>query len=176
MAKPNPQAGLLVDNAQEENSWEVEHEVMVLFTGDEHYISPQHYTETKPKTGKVVPTWNYTSIAAYGKARIFHSLNPETPTFLQSQMEHLTSQSESRETYLPGQWKVSDAPERYVELLKKAVIGMEIRIDRLEGKFKMSQESTEGDRRGVVEGLANAGESGKRVAEIVRERGEKKSV
>jgi predicted FMN-binding regulatory protein PaiB len=147
---------------------------MVLFTGDEHYISPQHYTETKPKTGKVVPTWNYSSVAAYGKARIYHSSNPDTPAFLQAQMDQLTDQSESREKYLPGNWKVSDAPERYVELLKKAVIGVEIRITRLEGKFKMNQESTEGDRRGVVEGLAKAGDNGKRVAEMVRERGEKR--
>lgn len=175
MAKPNPQAQLLVDNAQKEQDWHVEQEVMVLFTGDDHYISPQHYIDTKPKTGKVVPTWNYASVAAYGKAKIYHSANPETSTFLQSQMELLTSQSESREKYLPGQWEVSDAPERYVDLLKKAVIGIEIRIERLEGKFKMSQELGDGDRRGVVEGLAKAGEKGQTVAKIVEVRGGRKN-
>ncbi|KAI5450613.1 hypothetical protein NCC49_002872 [Naganishia albida] len=173
MAKPNPQARLLADNAHEGGGWEVGQEVMVLFTGVDHYISPQHYVDTKPKTGKVVPTWNYASVAVYGKAKIYHSANSETSAFLQSQMESLTSQSESREKYLPSRWEVADAPERYVNLLKKAVIGIEIRIDRLEGKFKMSQELDEGDRRGVVEGLAKADEKGQMVAKMVEDRGKR---
>lgn len=174
MALANPQAKALVACAKEEDGWLVEHEVMVLFTGHDHYITPQFYTETKPQTGKVVPTWNYESVAAYGKARIYHpraKQQPETNDFLDKQLNRLTEQAETQQTKLPTCWKVSDAPTSYVQRLKGAIVGVEIRIERLEGKWKMSQEVGEGDRAGVVDGLMKEGETGEAVARIVQARG-----
>lgn len=73
----------------------------------------------------------------------------------------------------PGQWRVTDAPDRYIDLLKKNIIGIEITIDRLEGKFKMSQEMSMGDRDGVVEGFASLeSDLGRAVSGIVQERSE----
>ncbi|KAJ9096849.1 hypothetical protein QFC21_005122 [Naganishia friedmannii] len=172
MALANPQAKALAACAKEEDGWLVEHEVMVLFTGRDHYITPQFYTETKPQTGKVVPTWNYESVAAYGKARVYHPRRqPETSEFLDTQLHRLTDQAETRQTSLQTCWKVGDAPTSYVQRLKGAIMGVEIRIERLEGKWKMSQESGEGDRAGVVAGLMREGEKGEAVARIVQERG-----
>lgn len=174
MALANPQAKALVACAKEEDGWLVEREVMVLFTGNDHYITPQFYTETKPQTGKVVPTWNYESVAAYGKARIYHprtTQQPATSEFLDRQLHRLTEQAETQHTSLPTCWNVSDAPGSYVQRLKSAIIGVEIRIERLEGKWKMSQEVGEGDRAGVVDGLMKEGERGEAVSKIVRERG-----
>ncbi|KAJ9113690.1 hypothetical protein QFC22_005999 [Naganishia vaughanmartiniae] len=172
MALANPQAKALIACAKEENGWLVEHEVMVLFTGNDHYITPQFYTETKPQTGKVVPTWNYESVAAYGKARIYHSRQqPATADFLDMQLDRLTEQAETKQTRLSTCWKVSDAPTSYVQRLKGAIMGVEIRIERLEGKWKMSQEIGEGDRAGVVDGLMKEGEKGEAVARVVQARG-----
>ncbi|KAJ9105568.1 hypothetical protein QFC19_003550 [Naganishia cerealis] len=176
MALANPQAKALVACAQEQDGWQVQHQVMVLFTGHDHYISPQFYTDTKPKTGKVVPTWNYESVAAYGKARIYHPRgHPETSQFLDAQITRLTEQAETTQTRLPTCWKVSDAPSTYVDRLKGAIIGLEIRIERLEGKWKMSQEIGEEDRQGVVEGLQAEGDEGEIVARIVQDRGKGKA-
>ncbi|BCS01119.1 FMN-binding negative transcriptional regulator [Aspergillus luchuensis] len=191
MAKQNPQAKALMEAlaAQQQQSGnnpgslELEDEVLVLFTSEHHhYVTPKFYTETKPATGKVVPTWNYAAAQAYGKIRVYcDSKSEETGAFLQKAVEDLTSQSEgSIMGYTgtegrPGPWKVSDAPVPYVEILKKNIIGIEIRIERLQGKFKMSQEMGKGDREGVVSGFeALETDVGKGVAQMVRERGEMK--
>ncbi|OJJ71066.1 hypothetical protein ASPBRDRAFT_126631 [Aspergillus brasiliensis CBS 101740] len=191
MAKQNPQAKALMEalaaqqQQQGNNSLELEDEVLVLFTSEHHhYVTPKFYTETKPATGKVVPTWNYAAAQVYGKIRVYcDSKSEETGTFLQKAVEDLTRQSEgSIMGYTgtdgrPGPWKVSDAPVSYVEILKKNIIGIEIRIERLQGKFKMSQEMGKGDREGVVSGLeALETDVGKGVAQMVRERGEMKDV
>ena len=76
-----------------------------------------------------------------------------------------------------GAWKLEDAPEKYVELLKRSIIGIEIVVERLEGKFKMSQELKEGDRQGVIDGFRKLGSKmGEEVADLVEERGELKKV
>lgn len=174
MAKQNPQAKVLVEHAHADTGWETEEDVMVLFTSPEdHYISPQYYTATKPLTGKVVPTWNYASVTAYGRARIYTSANPDTTAFLEQQMHQLTHECETSEPSLQNEWKVADAPDAYLDALRKAVIGIEIKIDRLEGKWKMSQETGQADRKGVVEGLGKAGAKGEAVARLVKERNEK---
>ena len=77
----------------------------------------------------------------------------------------------------PPAWEVSDAPASYVELLKKNIIGIEIKIDRLQGKFKMSQEMGEGDRKGVIEGFDSLGtDVGKGISQTVKERAEMKDL
>jgi predicted FMN-binding regulatory protein PaiB len=182
MAKQNPQAKALMEAlaAQQEQGnggLELSDEVLILFNGPHHhYVTPKFYTETKPATGKVVPTWNYAAAQAYGKIRVYcDSKSEETSKFLQTQIEDLSRQSETKIMGSSSPWEVSDAPVNYVDLLKKNIIGIEITIDRLQGKFKMSQEMGQGDRQGVIEGFQNLGtDVGKGIADMVKERGELK--
>lgn len=183
LARQNPQSKTVIEAASKTSSNVLEEDVMVLFTATAaHYVTPKFYTETKPSTGKVVPTWNYAAAQVYGKAKIYHdSKSAETSDFLQRQISDLTDHAEvSIMDYTgrdgrPGQWNVSDAPERYVDILKKNIIGIEIEVLRLEGKFKMSQEMDKGDRDGVVDGFASLGSDvGRAVSDIVRQRSERK--
>ncbi len=181
LAKPNLQSKAMAEAIQTHNpsNDSLEQEVLVLFNGPAHaYVTPKFYVETKPDTGKVVPTWNYSAVQAYGKATIlFDSHNEATGAFLQQQIIDLTKQSEETIMHHTGgehssAWEVSDAPARYIELLKKNIIGVEINITRLEGKFKMSQEMSKGDRQGVVKGYESLEtEHGLQMARIVEERG-----
>ncbi|KAJ4319964.1 hypothetical protein N0V94_003634 [Neodidymelliopsis sp. IMI 364377] len=182
LARANPQSKTMIDHlesAAKPNGSFLEEEVLVLFTTTtNHYITPKFYTETKPATGKVVPTWNYAAAQAYGKARIyFDSKSPDTGAFLSQQIHDLSQHAEESvmgydgKEGRPGAWKVADAPEKYIELLQKAIVGIEIKLDRLEGKFKMSQESPQGDREGVVKGFEALGsEIGDKMAELVEKR------
>ncbi|XP_014561402.1 hypothetical protein COCVIDRAFT_86714 [Bipolaris victoriae FI3] len=186
LARANPQSKTMINNLEAEskpNGSFLEKEVLVLFTAAaHHYVTPKFYTETKPDTGKVVPTWNYAAAQVYGKAKIFFdSKAPETGAFLTKQIHDLSEHAEASIMGFDGKegrqdaWKVRDAPESYIGLLQKAIIGIEIKIDRLEGKFKMSQESTKGDREGVVKGfLALESEVGSEMASLVKARGELK--
>ncbi|KAG2421863.1 hypothetical protein HFD88_005839 [Aspergillus terreus] len=183
MAKQNPQAKVLMEAlaAQHEQggsqSLELSDEVLVLFNAPHHhYVTPKFYTETKPTTAKVVPTWNYAAAQAYGKIRIYcDSKSEQTGAFLQKQIEDLSRQSETSIMGYTSPWSVSDAPSNYIEIMKKNIIGIEITIDRLEGKFKMSQEMGQGDREGVIRGFeALDTEVGKGIAQMVKERGELK--
>lgn len=180
MARANPHSKALIEAAAESPDGVIETEVMVLFNVPaHHYVTPKFYVETKPKDGKVVPTWNYAAAQVYGKAKIFYdSKSDETSEFLQKAISDLTDHAEEtimghtgKANGCPEAWRVSDAPENYVGLLKKAIIGVEIHIERLEGKFKMSQESTEGDRQGVIAGFEKmGGDNAQEVANIVKER------
>lgn len=161
----------------------LEEEVLVLFAATaHHYITPKFYTETKPDTGKVVPTWNYAAAQAYGKAKIFFDSKAlETGAFLSQQIHDLSQHAEASVMGYDGKegrqeaWKVADAPEKYIELLQKAIIGIEIKLERLEGKFKMSQESTQGDCEGVIKGFEALGSDiGDNMAATVRQRAELK--
>ncbi|UKZ78433.1 hypothetical protein TrVFT333_006173 [Trichoderma virens FT-333] len=157
----------------------LENEIMVLFTTSaHHYVTPKFYVESKPSTGKVVPTWNYAAAQVYGRARIyFDSKSDETSSFLSRQIDDL---SELAEVSLMGHdgidarpeaWKVADAPESYIKLMQKNIIGIEITIERLEGKFKMSQDKRPGDINGVINGFKNLGSDiGTQMAELVEER------
>jgi transcriptional regulator len=185
MARQNPHARTLIESvsASSDNSNVLEQDVLVLFTAaPAHYVTPKFYTETKPATGKVVPTWNYAAAQVYGKARIYYdSKSDETSDFLMSQMTALTNHTETSimnytgQNGRPSQWKVTDAPDRYIDILRKNIIGIEITVEKLEGKFKMSQEMSKGDRDGVVEGFASLGSDvGKAVSGIVKERSENK--
>jgi transcriptional regulator len=124
---------------------------LAIFAGPDHYISPSWYAE-KQATGKVVPTWNYAVVHAYG-ALIVH----EDSAWLMPHLESLTDIHEAnlRTAGMPKPWKVSDAPEDYVAGLARAIVGLELRITRLEGKWKLSQNRNEADRSGVVAGLDN---------------------
>lgn len=187
LARMNPQCKTMIDEIQSrstaDNAQYLEEEVLVLFNAAaHHYVTPKFYTETKPSTGKVVPTWNYASAQVYGRAKIyFNAKSSETAAFLSKQIEDLSWHAETSIMGNDGAdgnqlpWKVSDSPERYIELIQKSIVGIEIEIDRLEGKFKMSQEMGQGDRNGVIEGFRNLGSDvGLEMAQLVKERGDLK--
>ncbi|KAH6983956.1 transcriptional regulator PAI 2-type [Ilyonectria destructans] len=185
LARQNPQSKAMIEylESKPELNAVLEEEVLVLFNqAAHHYVTPKFYTETKPTSGKVVPTWNYAAAQAYGKARVFFKASSEeTSAFLTSQMADLTHHNETTtmgytEENRPTPWKVTDAPDKYIELLKKAIIGIEIKITRLEGKFKMSQEMSKGDRDGVAEGFARLeSDAAKEVSQMVKVRSDEKS-
>jgi transcriptional regulator len=186
LARQNPQSKAMIEAVQAQppsSSNVLEEEVLVLFTSTaQHYVTPKFYSETKPSTGKVVPTWNYAAAQVYGKAKIYWDpKSKEAVTFLSKQINDLSKHAETSimgytgADGRPGAWSVTDAPERFIELLRTNIIGIEIKIDRLEGKFKMSQELSRNDREGVIEGFrALETEVGHKVSDIVKERGELK--
>jgi transcriptional regulator len=181
LARANPQAKALIEAATNASSNKIVEEVMILFNGPvHHYVTPKFYVETKPSTGKVVPTWDYSAVQVYGTAKIFYdSSSPDNEAFLAKQLDDLSKQSEEKEFGYTGQngapkaWNVGEAPESYIGLLKKAIIGIEIEITSVAGKFKMSQELADGDRQGVIKGFQALGtEEGSLIARTVKERGE----
>jgi len=117
---------------------------LVVFQGPEAYISPSWY-ETKRTTHKVVPTWNYTMVQARGMAR-----GVDDAAWLRRQLDDLTL---SQEGGLPAPWQPSDAPADFLAATMKGIIGIEIPIDSLVGKWKVSQNRSAEDQRGVVAGL-----------------------
>ena len=135
-------------------------ECLVVFQGRQKYITPSWYA-TKRETGKVVPTWNYITVHAWGRPQAISDA-----AWLRRQIDDLTSQQEGA---LPDPWKVTDAPEDFVTAQIKGIVGIEIPIGRIEGKWKVSQNRTEVDRAGVVAGLREQGEA--TMADLVAERG-----
>ena len=123
-------------------------EVLVIFSGPNHYISPAWYP-SKRETGKVVPTWNYAAVHAHGLLRVH-----DDPVWVRQQIDELTRCHEAGRT---PPWTVSDAPEDFIAAQMKAIVGIEIAITRIEGKLKASQNRTPPDREGVVAGLAASG-------------------
>ena len=121
---------------------------LAMFLGPDAYVSPNWYA-TKRETGKVVPTWNYLAIHAYGRVEFF-----EDAERLRAIVTSLTQRHEGRRE---KPWAVSDAPEDYIQAQLRGIIGFRLPIDRLEGKWKLSQNRPEADRRGVVEGLEGEG-------------------
>lgn len=132
--------------------------VLVVFRGPDAYVSPSLYT-TKQQTGKVVPTWNYAMVQARGTARVRDQVEWLTP-----QLNALTA---AREAHRPRPWAVTDAPPDYIEAQKKAIVGLEIAIAELDGKWKVSQNQPEANRRSVVAGFS-ADEATREMAELVR--------
>lgn len=120
-------------------------EALAIFSGPQHYITPSWYLE-KQETGKVVPTWNYVVVHAYGYLRVI-----EDGEWLMAHLENLTK---THEAGFAVPWKVGDAPADYIASLAKGIVGLEMAIERLEGKWKVSQNRSEPDREGVARGLA----------------------
>jgi transcriptional regulator len=116
----------------------------------------------------VVPTWNYATVHAYGPLRVI-----DDPAWLRRFIEQLTERHEGELARAGGEpWKVSDAPQKYLERTIKTIIGIEVPVARLEGKWKVSQNRTAEDRAGVVAGLGRTSDPMLHaVAELVRERG-----
>ena len=123
-------------------------EALMIFQGVNGYITPNWYP-TKAETGKVVPTWNYAVVHAYGR--------PEAMTDLAWLRRHVGELTAQQERSVAKPWALSDAPERYVETMLRGIVGFRFAITRLEGKWKMSQNREVQDRHGVVAGLHTRG-------------------
>jgi transcriptional regulator len=124
-------------------------EALVVFQGSDHYIRPGWY-ETKRETHKVVPTWNYAMVQARGLARAI-----EDKMWLAQQIRAVTTMMEGG---APEPWSVDDAPDDFIASQIKGIVGIEITLTALSGKWKTSQNRNEADRRGVVEGLQALGD------------------
>jgi transcriptional regulator len=120
-------------------------DVLAVFHGPQSYVSPSWYP-SKAATHKVVPTWNYVVVQAHGRLRTVDDAG-----WLHALVQRLTDVHEARRAQ---PWAVSDAPPDYIGQMLRAIVGIEIPVTRLEGKWKLSQNRSEGDRLGVADGLA----------------------
>ena len=139
-------------------------ELLLVFQGPQAYVTPSFYP-SKKADGKVVPTWNYTMVQVRGKARII-----DEPAWLREQLVTLTASQEAGREH---PWKLSDAPDDFVKSIMKAIIGVEIVIETIQGKFKVSQSQSEQNREGVSAGFFSEGKQD--MATLVAQRGPKKS-
>ncbi|KAF2475185.1 uncharacterized protein BDR25DRAFT_382019 [Lindgomyces ingoldianus] len=149
-------------------------EVMILFNGPVNsYVTPSFYTATKPTSGKVVPTWNFSAVQAYGTLKLYYDpAYRSTSFFLGKQLTDLTHHGEEVLMGFSQPWKVSDAPASFTHQLSKAILGVEIKIMRLEGKWKIGQETAARDQLGTIRGFRAMGtEAGEQMAKMIEERG-----
>ena len=119
-------------------------EALVIFQGVEGYITPNWYP-SKAEGGKVVPTWNFAAVHAYGRPEVVNDAD-----WLRRHVTELTAQQERDQ---PRPWAPSDAPASFIDTMLRGIVGFRFAITRLEGKWKMSQNRTPQDREGVVKGL-----------------------
>ena len=148
LARANPQAAEL-DGARE---------ALAIFEGPHTYISPSWYG-----AGPAVPTWNYASVHAYGAARAIAD-----PEWLRDLVQRLSDRHEARE---PEPWRMQDLPESYIASMLKGIVGVEIAVERLEGKFKLSQNRPAADRPRIIAALEHRNDADSRnVARLMRER------
>jgi transcriptional regulator len=146
----SPEAGergrLLGHVARNNDQWRVpaDGESLVIVRGPDAYISPSWY-ETKGEHGRVVPTWNYVTAHLYGTL-VVH----DDPDWVEALVRRLTSKHEDGRA---APWSPDDAPEPYFRGQLKAIVGVELPISRIEAKFKLSQNRSEADIAGTIEGL-----------------------
>jgi transcriptional regulator len=136
-------------------------ETLVVFQGPEAYITPSWYV-SKREHGRVVPTWNYAVVQARGTPHVI-----DDPDWIRAQIRDLTDTQEHKRS---TPWSVSDAPEPFISGQINAIIGVEIPISTIEGKWKVSQNRTAADRQGIEEGLREEGIS-EEMARLVAQRG-----
>jgi transcriptional regulator len=138
-----------------------EREALVVFQAVDAYVTPSWYA-AKREHGKVVPTWNYAVVQAWGRPRVI-----DDREWLARQIRALTDRQEARRA---EPWAVDDAPEPFVAAQLKGIVGIEIPIARIEGKWKVSQNRPPEDRAGVAQGLEGEGDGISRaMARLVRE-------
>jgi transcriptional regulator len=148
LARPNPQLADLVDGA----------EVLTIFAGPHAYVSPGWY-----EAGPAVPTWNYADVHAYGRVRLV-----EDQEWLRRLLRRLTDRHEAGN---PAPWRMQDLPEPYLQAMLNGIVGLDIAVDRLEGKYKLSQNRPAGDRPRIVAALEARGDADALdVARLMRER------
>ena len=125
-------------------------EVLVVFSGVDAYISPSWYP-SKARDSRVVPTWNYSAVHIYG-----HLQAIDDPEWLKAHVSQLTDRHEAG---VAKAWSVADAPADFINTLVNAIVGLQITVTRIEGKWKLSQNRTDEDRAGVVAGLLSQNDS-----------------
>jgi transcriptional regulator len=142
---------LLGHVARKNDHWRLEPigESLVIAHGTDAYITPSWY-ETKRTTGRVVPTWNYITAHIHGQL-VIH----DDAVWLESLVRRLTTRHEAER---PVPWSVDDAPREYIEAQLKAIVGIELRISRIEAKAKMEQREPAEDIDGIIEGLRASGD------------------
>ena len=134
-------------------------EALAIFDGPDAYVSPAWYEE-KRLTGKVVPTWNYVTVQAHGTVTTRHE-----PEWLIPHVGRLVARHEAGR---PDPWALSDAPDDYVRTQARAIVGLEVRITRLEGKTKLTQNRSDADVEGAIDGLAAGSPRERAVAAAMR--------
>ena len=134
-------------------------EALAIFDGPDAYVSPAWYEE-KRLTGKVVPTWNYVTVQAHGTISTIHD-----PEWLIPHVGRLVARHEAGR---PDPWSLSDAPEDYVRTQVRAIVGLELRIARIEAKAKLTQNRSAPDIEGTIEGLSAGTPREQSVAEAMR--------
>ena len=146
VAEPSA-AGRLVGHVAKANPlWQhpENEELLIVFQGPSTYISPNWYA-TKHEAGKVVPTWNYTAVHAHCSLKAIHD-----PAQVLQIITHLTQQHEASQMH---PWRVEDAPSEFTEKLVGNIVGIELRIHRLQGKWKVSQNQPVQNQQSVMQGL-----------------------
>jgi len=133
-------------------------ECLVVFQGAEDYITPSWYA-TKQETGKVVPTWNFVTVHVWGAPQVI-----DDPQWLRRQLDDVTA---SQEHARPRPWQVDDAPADFIRAQMTAIVGLELPIARIEGKWKISQNRSVADRQGVAAGLHAQGQSSAAMTALV---------
>ena len=133
VARNNPQATARVNG-----------EALAIIQGPDAYISPSWYP-SKAEHGRVVPTWNYSAVHLTGTVRVH-----DDPAWLRNAVERLTSNHEAGRDQ---PWQVADAPEPYILSQLKGIVGIEVTVLRVDGKAKLSQNRSQSDQAGVINGL-----------------------
>ena len=155
-ADRGPNGTLLCHVARANPQWRSitpELEALAIFLGPDAYVSPNWY-ESKREHGRVVPTWNYVAVHAWGSVRLL-----EDPVELRALVDRLTRRHEANE---PQPWNVDDAPESYLRDQLLGIVGIELAIARIEGKWKLSQNRPEPDIDGVIDALEASESAGDR--------------
>jgi transcriptional regulator len=135
-------------------------EALAIFRGPQHYVSPAWYPSNK-EHGKVVPTWNYVVVQARGTLSF-----KQDPGWL---LENVTALTERQEESNVPPWRVADAPPEFIDKMLGAIVGVELTIVSLEGKWKVSQNRPVSDREGVIAGLQNLDSpDARRMAQLVK--------
>ena len=138
LARPNGQWKAVPDGAS----------AIAIALGPDAYVTPSWYP-SKRESGSVVPTWNYVAIHVYGTVRFFHDRD--------RLLDVVTRLTERHEGARPHPWQVSDAPPDYIDGMLNGIVGVELSITDIEGKWKASQNRSAPDQTGVTEGLRNDG-------------------
>jgi transcriptional regulator len=135
-------------------------EALGIFTGPQHYVSASWYPEKKVH-GREVPTWNYVAVHVYGRLRAI-----EDPVWI---LEHLRTLTDVNEVIAEVSWSVADAPPEFIAKLSGAIVGLELEVTRVEGKWKVSQNRNDRDAAAVIAGLEGLGTpQGAAMSELVR--------
>jgi transcriptional regulator len=134
-------------------------EVLAIFHGPQTYVTPSWYA-TKREHGKAVPTWNYVVVHAHGRLRVI-----DDPAWLRRQLETLVAEHEAG---FAEPWRIADAPPDYIDKMLTAIVGIEIVVTDIRGKWKTSQNQPPANRAGVVAGLRQQGtDNAVQMAELV---------